>query len=195
MFAKTIIFTSVVGSFLTGAFAAPAYTTGIASYNSTTTAPSTTTTNAAEVAERDDTEYCTSQGVAYPCSYSTGFIPTLTPEASPTPVTDPLSSLLSSSLDTLEARSKTPHYVTYCSKPGDCSRLEVTGVCQTFGGTGFPLLTFGPGLSCDVYKNGECTKQAFVKAGKVSDVEGYFDVYTDARAAAHKVGSVGSFWC
>ncbi|KAK3075005.1 hypothetical protein LTR53_002102 [Teratosphaeriaceae sp. CCFEE 6253] len=85
---------------------------------------------------------------------------------------------------------------TYCSAPGVCAPMDVSGqACHTFA-TAMPIITFSEGLTCTVYANVECTKSFVSKLGKVKGVQGTFDVGMDGRAGEKGLGGwVGSFFC
>lgn len=96
----------------------------------------------------------------------------------------------------------TSHTVTYCdrSTPQYCTTIPAIKndlKCHTFAAPGFSILTFSPGLSCEVYSSFYCTKGrgGFATKGGVESVTGYFDAKTNPRAIKNEVSLVGSFKC
>ncbi|KAK5134539.1 hypothetical protein LTR08_006324 [Meristemomyces frigidus] len=89
------------------------------------------------------------------------------------------------------------HTVTYCATPAICNTLPIPhlgGACVTLD-AGYQLLTFSPGIECNLYLQGWCSKKPFVHAGKRGHVSGAFDAATDVWALKYGVGSVRSFEC
>ena len=158
----------------------------------------------------DGEDYCISQGVTYPCSYGTP------PD---------FSAVASEDLETRDAEAEAAPYddmegfiaADDASSTPTSPSIEARGIeglvsygsaqwmaaqpmiiknsnCKTLSGD-FVRLSISAGLKCEVYEQMGCEKAFNTGNGKVSNVQGYFDVRTDARASKQKVSVIGSFMC
>lgn len=94
----------------------------------------------------------------------------------------------------LDRRGGKAKNIKYCSKPGVCSTVPADSWCNTLD-KGYSLFTLDKGVTCEVFAEPNCEKQAFVREGGRRDVTGSIDLTKDWWAQHNGVNWAQSLQC